>query len=351
MGQDVAPGRGPDPALLERAMHPDLRIGRGILGRDLSFPGRGALLTQPGPAEVLAPGLRAAFATTVMVESLAADRLEALAGSLAGLDWIAGVGGGMTMDAAKYAAWRLGVPLVLAPSIASVDASVTNTIAVRRGERVVYEGFVVAERIVADLELIAAAPPRLNRAGVGDLLSIHTGLRDWAIGARAGKIGFDEGIAGRSWAVLEGLWAAADEVAVVSDAALELILRGYAEVNQLCLLAGHSGPEEGSEHYVAYHVEALTGRSFVHGELIGLGAVLMARLQDNEPERVVAFLDRCGVAWRPDDLEISRPVLEAALAGLPTFVRRAGLAWSIADEADLSPGAVGELLGWLDGAA
>ncbi|MEI7744300.1 MAG: iron-containing alcohol dehydrogenase [Chloroflexota bacterium] len=338
----------PDAALLMRAMHPDVRFGRDILARDLDLPGRGVLLTQPGPAESLPAAARDRFDRVVMVESLAAERLEALAADLAGFDWVAGVGGGMTMDAAKFSAWRLGLPLVLAPSIISVDASVTNTIAVRRGERIVYEGFVVAERIVADLALIAGAPARLNRAGVGDLLSIHTGLWDWGVGARAGRVGYDEGIAARSRAVLEHLLLAADAVAAVSDEALELILRGYVEVNELCLLAGHSGPEEGSEHYLAYHVEALTGRSFVHGEIIGLGTVLMARLQGNDPGRVIAFLDRCGVAWRPADLGLDRAVLEEALAGLPAFVRRAGLAWSVADEADLGPAAVSGLLDGLD---
>lgn len=325
------------PDLLERAMHPRLLVGRGVLAQATAFlEGRVLLLTQPGPLAALDPAIRARPDHVAMVDSLAARDLEALIASLPEADHVVGIGGGMTLDAAKYVAWRRDLPLLLAPSVVSVDASVTNTIAVRRDGTVVYEGFVVADAIVADLDLIAAAPARLNRAGVGDLLSIHTGLFDWRLGAAAGRIALDEAIAARAAAVLERLYGLADEVAAVSDVALEAILRGFVEVNELCLRAGHSGPEEGSEHYFGYRLEAVTGRSFVHGELIGLGTALMAALQGNDPARVVAFLDACRVEWRPAAQGLDRAVLREALAGLPAFVRSAGLPYSIVDEAALT---------------
>jgi glycerol-1-phosphate dehydrogenase [NAD(P)+] len=257
---------------------------------------------------------------------------------------VVGIGGGMAMDMAKYVAWKRGLPLVLAPSIVSVDASVTNTIAIRRNGTVEYDGFVVADRIVVDLDLVARAPARLNRAGVGDLLSIQTGRFDWALGARAGRLAFDETVDAAAAAVLQRLYGLADEVADVTDRALEGIIRAYAEVNALLLAVGHSGPEEGSEHYFGYAVEAHTGRPFVHGELIGLGVVLMSGLQGNDQARAIAFLDRCRVQWRPEQIGLDRATLEAVLVDLPRFVREAGLPHSILDEADLETSALNRLL-------
>lgn len=343
-GAPVGPP-GVDPALVRAAMEPDLRIGHGILAPMVrGLGGQVALLTQPEPLAAADPIVAARADVTVMVESLALADLEAMEAALQPVDRVMGMGGGMTMDAAKYVAWRRGVPLVLAPSIVSVDAAVTNTVAIRRGGSVVYEGFVVAEAIVADLDLIQRAPARLNRAGVGDLLSIHTGLADWRLGARAGRIAFDEAVAMRARRVLDGLLDLGDEVAAVEDVALEVILRGYALVNELCLRVGHSGPEEGSEHYLAYRLEAVTGRSFVHGELIALGTVLMSRLQGNEPERIVRFLDRCRVAWRPAEQGLDAATLRLALLGLAAFVRGAGLPWSVIDEGSLDASAVDRLL-------
>lgn len=330
--------------LIELAKAPALRAGRGILADSVGTSPSYALVTQPGPLAQLSEEVRSGAATTVMASSLDENHLERLAEGVEAVGRIVGVGGGVTMDTAKFIAWRRGLPLTLAPSIVSVDASVTNTIAVRRNGTVEYDGFVVAELIIADLELISSAPPRLNRAGVGDLLSIHTGRFDWALGARAGKIAFVERVDGAAAAVLERLYGLADEVAVVSDAALEHIIRAYIEVNALLLDVGHSGPEEGSEHYFAYAAEATTGREFVHGEIVGLGTVLMAGLQDNDPARAAAFLDRCRVGWRPSNLGLDEVDLERVLVSLPEHVRRADLAHSIIDETTLDKSVARDLV-------
>ena len=335
-----------DPMLLERAKQPDLRVGRGNLGAEIaSLSGSYTLVSQPEPLAHVEGAIVAGAKATLTATSLEESHLARLVDDLAQTDHIVGIGGGVVMDTAKYLSWRSGTPLTLAPSIISVDASVTNTVAIRRNGTVEYDGFVVAEPIIADLDLIATAPARLNRAGVGDLLSIQTGRRDWALGARAGSVDFDAEVDAAAADVLERLYPMADEVASVTHQALEHIIRAYVEVNALLLTVGHSGPEEGSEHYFGYATEAHTGRSFVHGELIGLGTVLMSGLQGNQQERAAAFLDHCGVEWRPHQLGLDPATLEAVLLDLPRFVRAAGLPHSIIDESSLDPARVADLLG------
>jgi len=333
-------------ALVAAAMAVRVEVGRGLVPAILApLPGPWILITQAEPLAALPPGLVARAAAVFEVDSLARADLEALVAKVpAGVATVVGLGGGMALDAAKWVAWRRDLPLILAPSIVSVDACVTNTVAVRDGGTIVYEGFVVADRIIVDTDIVGRAPTRLNRAGVGDLLSIHTGLFDWRLGAAAGRIAFDEDIAAAAAAVLDRTEALAPEIAAVSEAGVGGLVSMYAEVNALCLRAGHSGPEEGSEHYLGYSLEEITGRSFVHGELIGLGTVLMAALQGNDPARPARVLDACRVEWRPEEQRLARGLLLEALVGLPAFVRAHDLPWSIADEADLSRGAAGRLL-------
>jgi glycerol-1-phosphate dehydrogenase [NAD(P)+] len=334
-----------DPALLARAMDPDLRIGRGLLEGELaSLPEGFALVGQADPLALVPGDLRLRAAGEWHVESLEEGQLEAMVASLPPGETIVGIGGGMAMDAAKYAAWRTHRGLVLVPSVLSVDACVANSIAVRVEGTVTYKGFVVADRILVDLDLVRQAPARLNRAGVGDLLSIHTALHDWRLAARAGRVTHDEDIAARAAAILAGVAEAAPGIGAVTDEALDLVARSYNQVNALLLRAGHSHPEEGSEHYLAYHIERETGRSFVHGELVGLGVVAMAVVQGNRAEHAVRILDDARVAWRPEQLDLDDRTLAHSLGDLPVFVRDAGLPYSIIDEADLSADRAGQIV-------
>jgi len=330
-----------------RAMSPALRIGRGaFLAMLRSLPPGWALVTQAEPlAHVDLSALGVLAGVPHLVDSLAPKALALLVADLVPSSApVVGLGGGMAMDAANWCAWQTGRPLILVPGVVSVDASVTNTVAVRESGGVVYHGFVVADAIVLDPELVSRAPARLNRAGIGDLLSIHTGLHDWRLGAAAGTIAFDEEIAAQAARILDRVEALAPEIGAVTDFGLEGVLRAYAEVNALCLAAGHSGPEEGSEHYFGYLLEQVTGRSFVHGELIGLGTVLMATLQGNDPDRARRILDACRVDWSPTALGVERAALREALVGLRAFVRAQHLPHSVIDEADLGSAAVDALL-------
>ena len=303
--------------LVERAKRPDLHVGRGILaGRSRPWRARTPSSASPSRWPRSADSVEAGASTSLMTTSLDEADLERMAEPPSrASDHIVGIGGGVVMDTAKYLAWRTGTPLVLAPSIISVDASVTNTVAIRRNGSVEYDGFVVAEPIIADLELIATAPARLNRAGVGDLLSIQTGRFDWALGARAGT----HRLRRRTWMPRRprsssALYAQADEVAAVSDARSSTSSVPMSRSMRSCSRSATAARKRAPSTTSATPPRPITGRSFVHGELIGLGTVLMSGLQGNEQARAAAFLDRCGVEWRPDQLGLDRATLEQVLA-------------------------------------
>ena len=197
---------------------------------------------------------------------------------------------------------------------------------------------------MVDPDFVRGAPARLNRAGIGDLVSIHTALWDWERGAAVGQAVIDTAIADEARVVFGRIESLADDVAAVSDHGIEGILSAYAQINAMCLQLGHSQPEEGSEHYFAYNVEKLTGRSFVHGEIVGLGTVLMAALQGNDPSRVIGVLDRARVEWRPTQLRVDDAALRSALTTLRAFVAEMALPYSIATDTDLNTDRVDALM-------
>lgn len=288
-------------------------------------------------------------AAPLMVETMERETVEATEQKLPPVDTVVGLGGGMALDMAKYVAWKRGARLILVPSIMSVDACVTRSVAIREGRRVRYVGDVRPEVVVVDYELIRSAPPRLNRAGAGDILSIHTALFDWKLAHAEQGERYDPAIADGARGVLQRLMACWRDVRDVTDAGIRLLAELFAEVNELCFRFGNSRPEEGSEHFWAYNVEYLTGKQFIHGELVCLGIVLMAGLQDNLADEIQGFVEKARVRYRPEDLNLSRDDIVRSMLGLRDYVEREQLMFSIANTAAIDTAAVDKILARLFG--
>lgn len=272
--------------------------------------------------------------TVVAVTSVRQDDLDRLVATAQGHDAIVGVGGGMAVDAAKYLAWRTGRPLRLVPTIISTDAFATEAAGVRLdGSRVRYVGSARCEELLVDFRLLRDSPPLLTRAGVGDILSCHTGARDWEIAVEDGHLEhpLDVVAVRRARQLVRRLDTYADDVRQLSDLGLKVLVDCHLEVVEICQPIGHFRAEEGSEHFFFYAVEHLTHRPYVHGQIVGLGLRLMSRLQDNDPEAMDDLQERLGVPWSPSSYGLALPVVREALRGLPAFCRSENLWYSVID--------------------
>lgn len=260
------------------------------------------------------------------------DHLEALLATEPDSLVVVGLGGGSALDTAKFIAWRTGKDLVQIPSIASVDAAFTDAVGVRVGGNVKYVGEVVPKRVIVDLDLITAAPARLNRAGIGDILSCVTALEDWRLSAERGEgVEWDRGLADLGAQLVDELVEHAGEVGAASPAAILWMISAYQRIGAACRAAGHSRFEEGSEHFLAYCFEARTGARLAHGELVALSVVAMARLQNRNQDLVSGVIERSGITANPLDLGIDREQFVASLLDLAGYVRQQHLDFSVID--------------------
>ena len=314
-----------------------MHFGRGVFA-DAPIEGRTSVLfTMPEPLELISEAARSRFSRIEIVRSMDREVVEALAASLdPATELCVGFGGGSALDMAKYASWKLDVPAIMVPSILSVDACVTATAAVRDEGRVRYVGNVIPEGIYIDYDILQRAPRRLNRAGAADILSIHTALFDWELSSKRTGEAFDADIAEAARDLVRGLDEHAAEIRECTEAGLRFLAEAFAIEDDLCARHGNSRPEEGSEHFLAYVVEYRTRRSFIHGELVGLGLVVMAGLQDNDPGAVSRTLGALGIRHDLGHLGLDVETLRSCLDALPAYCRMESLPYSMVNELDAS---------------
>ncbi len=255
-----------------------------------------------------------------------------------GATHVIGLGGGSSIDTAKYLAEARSLPLVQIPSIISVDAAFTAPYGYRDGSRVRYAGDLRPIEVIADPALIRRAPPELNRAGVGDLLSCFTGLYDWRLAVEGGRgdIPWDEDAAALSRSVIDQLEAAAAEIAAVSDEGVRFLARIHQEVGAGCITYGPRF-EEGSEHFLAYAFEWLTNEHRVHGQLISCCVLAMSAIQGNDPERAARIVRTSKVDARPSHLGIDAALFTRMLMELPGYTAREGLWPSVVETVEMTP--------------
>ena len=199
------------------------------------------------------------------------------------VDAIVAVGSGTINDLCKMAAIARGCPQLVfatAPSMngyTSLSASVTEA-GVKRSVRAV-----TAVGAFFDLRVLAAAPTRLIRAGLGDSVCRPTAQADWLLAhlllgrpyreAPFAILADDEhALLSQSRALLAG------DLTAMRHLVRTLILSGFGMT-----ICGGSYPASQGEHLLSHYIDMMRPPDVpiaLHGEQIGVCALAMARLQD-----------------------------------------------------------------------
>jgi glycerol-1-phosphate dehydrogenase [NAD(P)+] len=212
-----------------------------------------------------------------------------------------------------------------------VDAAVTKSIAARAGGHVTYIGYKVPRDVFVDYKLIKGAPSRLNRSGVGDIVSAHVALWDWKLANERKAEPYDPEAVRATQAWLDRLDQVAESIDEVTAEGIRFIMEAFEDISVICRNFGSSRPQEASEHTFAYNAEFQTGKDFLHGELIALGSFVMASLQDNEPDWLLEIFQRTGLLWQPKDINLTRAEFEKTMTTLNWYQKNYGRRYSILD--------------------
>ena len=314
--------------MLPSPLHVDIRsgsvsgLGELLLDRFISAQGR--VLVAVGPSQgaeiwrVLEPSLPQAEVIAISEASLAeAGRVqEALAGGR-GFDAVVGIGGGRTLDVAKYAATRAGVPMVAVATNLAHDGLCSPVASLEHAHGKGSYGVAMPLVLVVDLDYVKAAPPELVSAGVGDVVSNLSAIADWTLAHRERG----EPVDGLALAFAQ---TAAEAVLLRTDGiedddflvvlAESLVLSGMA-----MSVAGTSRPCSGACHEIVHAVDQLYPGTSNHGELAGLGALFATHLRgdDTRLQQMSRCLAHHGLARVPAAVGLSEEQFAAAVVAAP----------------------------------
>lgn len=221
------------------------------------------------------------------------------------IDVLIGMGGGKVIDAAKIAADRARIPVVIAPTIASTDAPCS-------GCAVIYSQHGVFQRVeyqrnnpsavLVDSRIIAQAPTRFLVAGMGDALATwfearscdrtqsrnECGGLSTSVGLTIAKLCYESLLA-------HGIRAKLANQQNLITPALEHII----EANILLSGIGFESSGLAAAHAIHNGLTALPEtHDFFHGEKVAFGVLAGLQLNDappSESNEVFAFCEQIGL--------------------------------------------------------
>ena len=228
-----------------------------------------------------------------------------LAGAMKGghYDAVVGLGGGKIIDCAKFAAARIGLPLVAVPTNLAHDGLCSPVATLDNDAGRGSYGVPNPIAVVIDLDVVRAAPARFVRAGIGDAVSNVSAIADWELANRVKGEKID-GLAAAmarqaGEAVLRHPGGIGDNdfLQVLAEA---LVLTGIA-----MSVSGDSRPASGACHEINHAFDLLVPtRAASHGEQCGLGAAfaMFLRGAHEESAHMAEVLRRHGLPVLPEEI-------------------------------------------------
>ena len=171
-------------------------VGRGVIGEvggyaSQLYPRGASILVVTGPRvhSLYYPRVRqsleeAGFSVdSIVVSDATVETAERVAGEAGqrGVKVLVGLGGGRSIDIAKYASSRAGAGFISLPTVASHDGITSPFASLKGFDRPISRRARPPDIIILDVDVISKAPKRYNIAGFGDLIGKFTAVRDWRL--------------------------------------------------------------------------------------------------------------------------------------------------------------------------
>ena len=228
-------------------------------------------------------------------------------------DWLIAVGGGSIIDVAKLASFKAGVPFISFPTTASHDGIASANASIKDLGTKTSVKAVPPVAVIADVGVIKTAPYRYLAAGVGDMISNLTAVKDWQLAHRIKGEYYSEYAASLSLMSAKMVIKNADIIRLGNEESVRKVVKGLISCGVAMSIAGSSRPASGAEHLFSHALDAIAPKPALHGEQVGVGTIIMAYLHGLKWERIRETLKKVGAPTNAYELGIDPEYIIEAL--------------------------------------
>jgi glycerol-1-phosphate dehydrogenase [NAD(P)+] len=309
-------------------------LGSLLADQRIAMEGRVAIAVGPGQGDSVVAELDIGAAEVFRVADAGYDTAVALGKRLraGAYEAVAGIGGGKTIDVTKFAAHMAGIPMVAVATNLAHDGIASPVSSLQHESGKGSYGVVPPVAVLVDLDRVQAGPPRMIRAGIGDVISDLSAVADWELAAA------DRGERVDGLAVSLARTAANAVLhqpgTITDDGFLTVLAESLVLSGMAMSVAGSSRPSSGGDHEILHAIDELFPGTGTHGELAGVGALFCAHLRGDagQARLISACLARHGLPRTCADLGLSRAEFTKAVLHAPatrpgryTILERLGL--------------------------
>ena len=229
-------------------------------------------------------------------------------------DFIIGLGGGRSVDVAKMTAFKLNKPLVSVPTSASHDGISSPFVSIRGSDKPHSVKVNTPIGVLADTKLLSDAPLRLLASGCGDLVAKLTAVKDWELARDEKNEYFGSYAANLAYMSAKIILNESQKLLQKNGFGVRTIVEALISAGVAACIAGSSRPCSGAEHLFSHALEYVVGQNCgLHGERVGLGTIMMAKLHGLNWERIVETLENVGAPTKAKQIKLNGDQVARAL--------------------------------------
>jgi glycerol-1-phosphate dehydrogenase [NAD(P)+] len=229
-------------------------------------------------------------------------------------DFVIGLGGGRSVDIAKMTAFQIDRPFLSVPTSASHDGVSSPFVSIRGTNKPHSIKANTPLGVVADTRLMLEAPSRLLAGGCGDLVAKITAVKDWELARDERGEYFGSYAANLACMSATIIIDESEKLNCKSHFSIRTIVEALISAGVAACIAGSSRPCSGAEHLFSHAVEYVAGSNIgLHGERVGMGTIMMAKLHGLNWEKISETLENVGAPTKAKQIRLSEEHVVRAL--------------------------------------